>query len=180
TQGIEDANGTKADAGDVILYTLSVKNNSNDTTVEDFVVEENIADILDYADVVDLFGGTLGDDNIVTWPAIDIKPGQTIEQKLKVKIKDPIPQTPVSSSNPGTFDLLLTNVYGDTVNIEVEGELPKQVETTTQSLPNTGPGETLAAVFAVTVVGGYFLARSRLMAKELDIVKQEYATGGTQ
>ncbi len=179
TQNIADANGTKAEAGDIILYTLSVKNTSKDTAVKGFVVEENVADILEYADIIDLYGGTLGDDNIVRWPAADIKPGETLEQRLKVRIKDPIPQTPVSASNPGTFDLTLTNVYGDTVNIDVEGELPKTVEMTTKELPNTGPGETLAVAFVITVGAGYFFARTRLMTKELDIVKSEYAAGGT-
>ncbi len=178
TQGIEDANGTEAKAGDVLIYTLSVTNTSTNKTIEDFVVEENIADILEYSDVVDLYGGTLGEDKIVRWPAADIQPGKTIEQKLKVKVKDPIPQTPVSANNPWSFDLLMTNVYGDTITIDLPPNPPKLIEKTTQDLPNTGPGETLAVAFVVTVGAGYFFARSRLMSKELDIVRSDYAAGG--
>lgn len=178
TQNIEDANGTEAKAGDVILYTLSVKNTSTNTTINDFVVEENIADILEYADIVDLYGGTKDAEHVVRWPAADIKAGETLQQRLKVKVKDPIPQTPVSASNPGAFDLLMTNVYGNTVEIKLPGKIPKTVETTTQNLPNTGPGETLIVAFVVTVGAGYFLARTKLMAKELDIVRSDYATTG--
>lgn len=180
TQDIPDANGTQARAGDVVVYTLSVKNTSTNTPIEGFVVEESIADILDYAKVLDLYGGTQDENHIVRWPEADIAPGETLEQKIKVQIKDPIPATPVSASNPGTFDLTLTNVYGDTVNITVRPPATKAVESTTQSLPNTGPGETLAAAFVITVVAGYFFARTRLMTKELDIVRSDYAVGGTQ
>lgn len=180
TQGIEDADGTVAKAGDVIIYTLSVKNISDDTTVPGFVVEENISDILEYADVIDLYGGTKDTNNIVRWPATDIKPGETLQQKIKVKVKDPVPQTPISINNPWSFDLTMTNVYGDTVNIDLPPETPKLIEKTTTSLPNTGPGETMAIAFIVTVGAGYFFARTRLMTKELDVVRSDYAAGGTE
>ncbi len=180
TQGIEDANGTQAKAGDVIIYTLSVKNTSKDTPIRGYVVEENISDILEYANVVDLYGGIKDTNNIVRWPATDIQPGQTIEQKIKVKVKDPVPQTPISSNNPWSFDLTMTNVYGDTINIDLPPETPKLIEKTSRDLPNTGPGETLAVAFIVTVGAGYFFARTRLMSRELDIIKSEYAVGGPQ
>ncbi len=179
TQGIEDANGTKANPSDVLTYTLSVTNRSKDRTFPGKIVKENISDILEYATVTDYHGGTKDDENFVTWPATDIPAGDTIEKELTVKVKSKLPQTPRSATNPGSFDMLMTNVYGDTVNVKLPPSPPKQVETTTTSLPNTGPGETLAIGFIITVVAGYFFARSRLMAKELDIVRDDYAAGGT-
>jgi hypothetical protein len=72
----------------------------------------------------------------------------------------------------------MTNVYGKTVNIKLPGSTTKTVEVVTTSLPNTGPGETLAVAFTVTAVATYFFMRSRLMTKELEVVREEYATGG--
>jgi len=178
THQADGGNKTTAKAGDQITYTLSVTNSSTNTPIKDFIVEENITDVLEYADVTDFHGGKINSDNIVKWPPVSIDPGKTVEQKLTVKIKDPIPNTPVPASNPGSFDCAVTNVYGDTVTIELECGLPKTTEQVTTSLPNTGPGETLAVAFVVTTIAGYFFARSRLMVKELEIVKADYATSG--
>lgn len=178
TQNVANADGTTAKAGDVIDYTLSAKNTSSQK-VKSFSVEENVGDILDYADITDLHGGTLdAATKIVTWPAGEITANGTMEQKLTVKIKNPIPQTTVSSSNPGTFDLVLTNVYGNTVNIKLPGGVVKTTEHVTTTLPNTGPGTSLAIGFVVTVVIAYFFARSRLLVTELGIAREEYSIAG--
>lgn len=178
TQDISDADGTTARANDKITYNLFVKNTSNNTAVKGFQIEENITDVLEYSDIVDLHGGTINDENIVKWPKVDIDVGATVQRQITVMIKDPLPQTPVSSSNPGSFDCVMTNVYSDTVNIKLKCGAAKTTEQVSTALPNTGPGETLAVAFVVTVVGGYFLARTKLMATELDIIKSEYTSGG--
>ncbi len=179
TQGGGEAHGSTAKPGDEITYTLVATNTSiNNRTVKKFVVQENIGDVLDYADVTNLHGGTIGEDNTVRWPAIDIAPGQSIEKQITIKVKPVIPSTPSPTSNPGSFDCKMTNVYGDTVEINLPCAPEKTVEQINGSLPNTGPGETLAVAFVVTTVAGYFFARSRLMAKELDFVRAEYATSG--
>jgi hypothetical protein len=95
-----------------------------------------------------------------------------------VKVKNPIPATPTSSSDPGHFDLTMTNVYGNTITIKLPGSVTKTTEVVTSTLPNTGPGTTIAIGFGITMIIGYFFARSRLMAKELAIVKAEYVSGG--
>lgn len=178
TQNIPDANNTVARPGDVVTYTLQAKNTSKTTTVKKFVVEEDINDILEYADVVDLHQGVKNEKNIVTWPATDVKPEQTIEKQITIRIKNPLPQTPQSTSNPGSFDMTMTNVYGDTVTIKLPPNVPKTTEQVTKTLPNTGPGETMIVGFVVTIIVGYFFARSRLMVKELDLVRADYAVSG--
>lgn len=179
TQDIAAADGTTAKGGDTIVYTLTAKNTGK-ATVPNFEMQESIGDLLDYADVEDFHGGSWNKQtNIVTWPIKDIAPEKSIQNKLTIKIKSPIPNTPVSSSNPGTGDLTLTNVYGNAVNIKLPPSIVKTTEQiTTTTLPNTGPGESLAFGFVITAVVGYFFARSRLFATELDIVRKEYAYAG--
>jgi hypothetical protein len=177
TQKLTDANNTTAQAGDVIDYTLSATNTQKYNTVKKYVITENIGDILEYADVVTLNGGKLDAKNNVSWPAQDIKANQTIQAKFTVKVKDPIPQTPVSTSNPGSFDLTMTNSYGDTVTIHLPKTPGKIIESTASSLPNTGPGTNITIAVVLTMVVGYFFARSRLLAKEMDIVRVEYTSG---
>lgn len=179
TQNVSDADGTTASGGDVITYVLSAKNTGK-VTVKDFVVEENIGDILDYADVTDLHGGDWDKKtNIVKWPKADLPAGATTQKQLTVKIKNPIPQTPVSTSNPGSNDLVMTNVYGNTVvNIKLPPSIVKTTEQVTTTLPSTGPGTSIMIGFVVTSIIGYFFARARLFATELDIIRSEYAQSG--
>lgn len=180
TQGIAKADGTLARANDLIVYSLASKNRGTQP-VKDFVVEENLSDVLEYATLVDLHGGELDDDNVARWPKEDIGANSTLVKKITVKIKDPIPQTPISASDPGSFDLVMTNVYyGSSVNIKLPPSIIKTTELGVQSLPETGPGTTLTAGFAVTTFAAYLFARSRLLAKELDIVKKDFtSTGGS-
>ena len=177
TQNIADANGTQAHAGDTIVYTLSAFN-SGTLTVPKFVIQENISDILDYADVVDLHNGTQDDNHIVSWPASDIKPKQTLTEMITVKIMDPIPDTPISSSDPGHFDHKMTNVYGDTVVINLPPTIVTAVQTVNNTLPNTGPGTSVIVAFVIMLLIGYFFARSRLLAREAMLVRNEYSQFG--
>lgn len=177
TQNIDDANGTTAKQSDVIEYTMTTKNTGK-ITIKDYVVNEGIGDVLDYADVVDLHGGTKGDYDIVSWPATEIKAGATISNKVTVKIKEVLPNTPASSSDPEHFNMVMTNVYGNTVDIKLPPSVSKQTEIVTTQLPNTGPGTTLVAAFTLTVIIAYFFARSRLLAKELDVVRTDFGSVG--
>lgn len=179
TQGISNADGTMAKGGDVIAYTLTVRN-SGRTVVKDFIFEEVMSDVLDYATITDLHGGNFDKDTAtVSWPAQDILPGQTVKHLITAQIKNPIPSTPVGTSDPGSFDLMMTNTfYGDSVNIELPPNIIKRSEQVTRELPKTGPGTSLLVGFAVTTIVGYFFARSRLLATELAIVKDEYTSGG--
>lgn len=177
TQNISDANGTTARAGDIITYTLLVKNKGK-ADYRNFEIKENINDILDYSTIVELNGGVKNQYNEVTWPAKTIKAGATLEQRFSVKVKDPIPQTTVSSSDPNHFDLTMTNKYGNTVNIKLPGSVVKTTETVVRTMPKTGPGTSLVVGFALTAVVAYFFMRARLMSKELELVRNEYSAGG--
>jgi hypothetical protein len=178
TQSLPNADGTLAHANDIIVYTLSSKN-AGTQTVKDFVVEENMADVLEYATIVDAHGGELDSRQMLRWPKTDIGAGNTLAKQVTIKIKDPIPQTPTPPASLGSFDLVMTNVYfGDTVNVKLPGSLAKTTELSMQSLPQTGPGATLVIGFAITMLASYFFARSQLFAKELDIVKTDFTSTG--
>lgn len=177
TQNIADANGTTAKPGDVIEYTLTTTN-KGDMTIKGYQVSEPLGDVLDYADIVDLHGGTKGDYDVVTWKKADIKKGASLTHKVTVKIKNVLPDTPVSSTDSMHYDMMMTNVYGNTITVKLPPSVNKQVEIATTTLPNTGPGTSLIIGFTLTTVVAYFFARSRLLAKELDIVRTDFANAG--
>jgi len=172
TAGVADANNTTANPGDVITYTLYAENKGK-ATVKDYVFEENMNDVSDYANVTDMHGGTMNADKIVIWPKQDIKPGETATVQITITVMNPIPQTPSSSSDPFRFDLTMTNVYGNTINIKVPGSPAKQAEIAAATLPNTGPGTTLFLASSAVIIAGYFFARARLLSKESAIAIKE-------
>jgi len=177
TTGVSDANNTMAQAGDTIQYTLFAENTGK-AAVKAFVFQENMSDVLDYATIADLQAGQQDANNIVTWPAISIDAGETVQKQITVKVKEPIPQTPVSTSDGGHFDLTMTNVYGNTVNITVPGSVTKTVETAAATLPNTGPGTSLFFGIATVMLAGYFFSRARLLATETSIAIKDNNSGG--
>ncbi|MFC1656663.1 hypothetical protein ACFL14_01700 [Patescibacteria group bacterium] len=110
----QDATKVVAKAGDIINYNLWTKNNGT-ATAKGFVVNDDIADILEYADITNMYGGVLNGKTI-TYPAIDIETGKTINKTFTVKVKNPIPSNP---QNGKSYDFKMENIYGNTILINI-------------------------------------------------------------
>jgi hypothetical protein len=116
-------------------------------------------------------GGTFNAERkIVVWDNQTIPARGELIKKFRVVMKNPIPATNVPNATASDFNCKLENSYGNDVAIPVACPVLKQVE----SLPNTGPGETIAAAFTITVIAGYFLMRTRLLSKEVGIIRKSY------
>lgn len=180
TQNGGDANGTQAGPGHEIEYKLLV-NNSGNATKTNFVIRENIRDILEYGTLTNRGGGKLVN-GILSWPAVNIKPNQTVVKKFRITIKSPIPATPRSISDPQSYDLRLDNVFGNHISITVPPPPPKQVELASQQmqqkLPQTGVGFNAALVFAFIALSVYFYSRNRQLITEVNILRAEQTHGG--
>jgi len=187
TQKITNANGTTAKNLDVITYTLTATNTGT-APIKDFVIRENLNDVLEYSDVVNLNGATLDQDQSASWPKMTIGAGETITRQISVRVKSTLPLTPqpcaatqtsATCPNSGSFDMIMTNVfYGKAINISLTAPPAKIIEQTAQVLPNTGPGTTLLIGFSVVVLAGYFFGRSSLFATELDLVREDFSNSG--
>lgn len=178
TQQLDDATTKPAQAGDTVEYTLSVKNESKQTR-KGFVIEENLEDVLEYADLQDASGATYTENPVrmLSWTPVDIKPNETVHRTILVKIKSPLPSTPASTSDPSSNDLKLVNTYGDTIEINLPPSGVKTVERTVQSVPSTGLGTNIIISTVVLMAATYFFFRSRLMVKELGLVREQFNYG---
>lgn len=179
TQNLDDANGTLAQAGDRLEYHLITENLGTVAAVNFTLPVEDIADVLEYADIEELNDAVFDKEaQTLSWPSVTIEAGAKIEKVFIVKVKDPIPQTPVSASDPGSFDLTMSNSYG---NDDVEIKLPpannKRIETVARSLPKTGVGDSLVTSTFLIGMSTYFYSRNRLISKELKLVKKEFTNG---
>lgn len=178
TQNIADANGTTANPGDTIEYTLSVKNTGKEVR-KGFVVEENLEDVLEYADIIDLGGANYAERPVrmLTWAPVDIKPNETIVKTILIKVKSTGLSTPSAASDPSAYDMTMTNIYGNTVNINLPKNPVKVVEQTVTSLPSTGLGTNVLISTLLLAGATYFYFRSRLLVKEVGLVRKQFNYG---
>ncbi len=172
TTGVANANDTTAQAGNKIIYTLFAKNTGL-ATVKNYIFSDNLSNVLNYANLINPYGGTLNQSSdIISWSPINIPPQQTAFEKIEVQVKNPIPQTPTSTSDPEYNNLKMINVYGNTITINLPATIIKTLETTTTTtkLVNTGPGSTIFLIAVLMAVFGFLIARTRLLKKESDIL----------
>lgn len=173
----------KAEAGNVIEYSLTTHNSygydRNNVATSDY-----IGDVLDYATLdmsyLEQQGGAFNEETeTISWKPETVPANGNLTKTFRVKIKDPIPSTNQPSAITTAFDCQISNKFGDQMDIAIDCPLPKSAEYITKRLPNTGPGTSLLIGFTAATVIGYFFARSRLLATELDIIRTEFAqTGG--
>jgi len=107
TQG-RDGESVDARSGDVIEYTLQYRNTAG--TTQTVVVEDNLSDVLLLADMYDYNGATLNG-SLLQFPAVTLSPNATVTRTFRVRVKT------IYSS---TQDLLMSNYYGNSVDIYVE------------------------------------------------------------
>ncbi|MFA5927523.1 MAG: hypothetical protein WCT32_03850 [Patescibacteria group bacterium] len=110
-----------ANPGDIIVYSLTAT--SEGGRKPGFVVEDGIADILEYAEVTNISDsgvitdGTTGNDaKLIRWPAVDLTENQPLNFTFTVRVKNPIPNQP---QNGTSFDFVMYNKYGDEVMVRL-------------------------------------------------------------
>jgi hypothetical protein len=180
TQKLEGAAavGKTVNAGDVLEYTLTTSN-TQDFERKNHTVVDYVGDILDYAKIDESFlkehGGTFDPTTKkVSFVVASLPASSDITSSFRVTLKNPIPATNTPSTVSGTFDCKISNKYGNELTLGVNCPAVKGLET----LPNTGPGTSVIMGFTLTMIVGYFFARSRLIAKELAIIKADYTQAG--
>jgi uncharacterized repeat protein (TIGR01451 family) len=155
TRGV-DATTVAAEPGDLITYTLVTENRGN-APVQLYSVEDPIHDILELAELQTFMGAVLNyGNNSLKWEPVDIGPGGKVEKTFTVKVR----QSPTIK----TSDYVMTNVYGNTVNVNVKKPFVS---------PPTGSPITLSLALSIMATAGFVAYKKgfRLpIAKYLGIV----------
>jgi PKD repeat protein len=174
TQNI-DATQHLANAGDQIRYILTTTNIGG--MPSNYVVTEHLESVLQYANVTDNGGGQLND-GVMSWPVTVIEPGQTITNTFTVTVMNPIPTTPVGTSDKFSYDLKMDNVYGNAIQVGLQPPLPKQIELASASLPDTGASTGTVVVLIVGILTLFMYFRNRQLITEIKLLRGEYQGGG--
>jgi uncharacterized repeat protein (TIGR01451 family) len=152
---------TTTEPGDTIVYTLFAQNFST-TDQTSSPVKIDLSDALEYATVVDMYGGQLNG-TVVSWPAATIKVGSTLTHQVAVRIKDPVPKG---------SDHLLSVAYGTTVT--TRAPVPFNLGSLVAQPVTVG---SIVAAASIVILAAYLYARSRLIVNESVIVLQQTKAG---
>ncbi len=177
TQGDVDASATTAKAGDKITYTLNLTNSGKTTT--DVVPTEELADVLEYATLIDTGGGSFNEQAAtLTWPSVSLKPGDKQTRMFTVQVVNEIPAMGTGVSDKTSFDCRIDNTFGNTVSVDIDCPVQKEVvEQTVAELPHTGPRENMIFAGVTLAIVCYFYARSRQMKKEVRLIRRDLNSG---
>lgn len=171
-----DASTVIARAGDRIEYTVYVENIGEVPATAP--LSEELSDVMEYATLQDNGGGTYNtESHTLAWQNITLKHGEKASRTFVVKVNDQIATTAQGQSDPGSFDCIMTNAFGNTVNVRVACEAPKVIEQTITELPHTGPTENLIFAGSLAALVTYFWARSRQIGKEVRLIRKEFNAG---
>ncbi|MBI4050777.1 MAG: DUF11 domain-containing protein [Candidatus Doudnabacteria bacterium] len=143
-----DAASVAADPGDIITYTLYVKN-SGGTTLTNFTIEDNISDILELAEITNQ-GGAVSVNSVIRFSPVDVPAGIEISRTFQVRVR-------AANFFPASSDLVMVNIYGNEIRVPVRKPQVQGVVTP----PRTGPAEWLAVLMAAVVTAGYWIYRRR-------------------
>mgnify|MGYP001578363186 CR=1 FL=1 len=143
-----DATTVSADPGDIIVYTLYYLN-TGQTMITGAVIEDNIHDVLELAEIVNQ-GGALAVNSVIRWEPITVIAGSEVSRSFQVRVR-------AVSLFPATSDLVMVNTYGNEIRVTVRRP---QVAGITPA--RTGPAEWLAASLAGLVTAGYWVYRRKL------------------
>jgi uncharacterized repeat protein (TIGR01451 family) len=172
-----NANGSKVNPGDQIIYTLAVTNPS-DKAIDNFVIGTNFSSTLTYSDLTNLYGGTIKNSS-VSWPSIKLLPGQTITKNIEFTVKKSTPNTPLGSSDSNYFNMKMTTYYGNYISIRPNWTIDKYFELNiNNNFPSQGVLFSLIITVLLIIIVSYFLYRNLLILKELNNVKEDYLSGG--
>lgn len=166
----EDPQKSPANAGDEIEYTLTTTNQTG--AAVSYIVTEDLADVLNYAELTDAGGGTLTDTKLI-WAAKNIPAGGSITNSFKVTVKDPIPNNQPSVNNPSGYDYNMFNSYGNEVNIKINKPLIQEIVEVATNLPETGAAQYGLVVFFLGL-SVYFFVRNKQLTGELAAATVEY------
>lgn len=175
SQGFVDAATVTAYAGDQISYTTTIQNNNDSQLNAKFEIP--LADILEYSTLIDRGAGIVDANNVLSWPEVTIEQNTKQTRTFVVRILDSIPATSRGLANTQSYDCKMTNSFGNTININVDCPVIKTVENIVTRLPKIGITENIIFATSILLISLYLYARSRLLSKEIKIIRKDISSG---
>ncbi|MEK9181315.1 MAG: hypothetical protein AAB871_03705 [Patescibacteria group bacterium] len=141
------AESVYARPGDTITYTLTYRNNASYS--QSVAIEDDLTDVLYLADLISYGDATLSG-KVLRFPSVSVSSGGRIDRTFQVRVK---------SISVGAIDYIMSNFYGNGVDIRVSanGEIYKGEVKGAAIPPKTGPGLSFVYLAALLLTAGYFV-----------------------
>jgi uncharacterized repeat protein (TIGR01451 family) len=176
SQGFVDAASITAYEGDQISYTITLQN----TGTEEILIkpQESLSDLLEYSTLIDNGGGTLSaTTNILSWPEVTLAPDTKQTRTFATRVLDAIPTTAQSPDNSMSYDCVMTNTFGNSINIKVNCPTIKVVEQIVTKLPKTGLTTNIVFATIIFATATYLYVRTKQLEKEVRLIRKDISTG---
>ena len=178
TQNSVDATTVVANGGDVITYIVNITNNDDSSNIVNLNI--GLADILEYADILDHGGGFFDRNNrTLSWQSMSLELGASTTRAFTVIVKNPVPAMAQGQSTPTSYDCIMSSYLGNKVDIQVNCPLQKRIieQVIVDNLPTTGTLANITFGSVVFIVVAFFYARSRQLGKEVRLIRKEFNSG---
>lgn len=176
SQGNVDASTVISKENDRITYLLTVENTGLLETTTD--IHELLDDVSEYASIIDSGGGALNrDKKTLSWTNIKLAPKEKQTRAFTIQVSENISAMPQGLDDKDSFNCVMTNTFGNTVQIPVKCPTPKIVESIVSEMPKTGPTENMIFAGILISVVAYFYARSRQLKTEVRLIRRDLNTG---
>lgn len=172
----QPAHSTLAHASDRITYSLDAQNLTDEVHAVAFSLQ--VDDILEYADIVDARGGSLNlQEKTLRWPSQTVEPGNTSSQQFVVRLKTHLPATAHGTSNPHSYDCLITNTFGTTTQVALACPPAKLAETISAELPHLSVTVGIGASVATFLLALYLYLRTVQQKEEIRLIRRDVNEG---
>lgn len=159
-----------------ISYSLKVSNPGTESVTTPISVR--IADLLEYANLIDGGGGTYNQNTgILSWPQVQLAPGQSQERTFVVQLLSSFPSTAIGASNTDSYDCELSIIFGNQINKSIECPVSKSIEEALAQLPTSGIGPNIIFAVAISTFIGFFYLRTHQLKKEIRIIRHNFNAG---
>ena len=176
SQGFVDALSVTAYAGDQISYTITIENTGLSSTSTK--LEDHLADTLEYATLADGGGGTLDKKTgTLSWPDVTLDPNTKQTRTFVIRLLDTIPATAQGVNYAKSYDCIISNTFGNSIDVRVDCPTPKIIERTVAELPKVGPTENIIFASIVLTFTAYFYARTRQLKNEIRLIRRDTNAG---
>lgn len=171
-----DATMTPAHPRDRLVYTIVATNHSDSPATT--TMTDAIADILEYADLVDTDGGIFDEQTeVISWTTPILAPGESYTRTLSVRLKPDLAATAQGASNPSSHDCLLVNTLGNTTAVQITCPPLKLVETFSRTLPSMSLTVSFYSGIVIFVMALLLYLRTRTFREEVRLIRKDINSG---
>lgn len=176
SQGFVDASSVTAHSGDQISYTITIENTGlSSKTVK---IEDHLRDVLEYSTLIDNGGGSFNSSTkVLSWSDVTLSSKEKQTRTFVIKVLDEIPATASGASDPTSYDCIMSNVFGNSINVNIDCPAPKIVEHVAKELPKTGPTENIIFSGIIFAIATYFYVRTHQVRREVQLIRKDVSTG---